>query len=266
VTPSERLFSTTTNSRTAYWRVAVHDFARHPVAGSGAGTFVREWYRHRRIRANVTDAHSLYLETLAELGLVGFALLAFVLAVPLVAAARVRGAPFVAGALGAYVAFLAHAAVDWDWELPGVTLAGLFCGGLLVVAARADGRELVLDRRWRTPVLGPVLALIAVSFVGLVGNRAQAAAVAAASRGDWQSVSAQARKAAVWAPWSADALVLQANAADHAGQRDDALALLRRAVGKDANDLGAWLALASAASGRERAVAEARVDSLDPLR
>jgi O-antigen ligase/polysaccharide polymerase Wzy-like membrane protein len=264
-TPNERLFSTTTNSRTAYWRVAVGDFARHPVAGSGAGTFVREWYRHRRIRANVTDAHSLYLETLAELGLAGFALLAFVLALPLVAAARVRGAPFVAGALGAYVAFLAHAAVDWDWELPGVTLAGLFCGGLLVVAARPEGQALVLDRRWRTPVLGPVLALIAVSFVGLVGNRAQAAAVAAASRGDWQSVGSQARKAGDWAPWSADALVLQANAADHAGRHDDALALLRRAVGKDANDLGAWRALGSVASGRERAAAEARLRTLDPL-
>src|SRR5262249_53189872 len=71
VTPNERLFSTTTNSRRQYWRVALRDFAHHPVLGSGAGTFVREWYRHRTIRADVTDAHSLYLETLAELGLVG---------------------------------------------------------------------------------------------------------------------------------------------------------------------------------------------------
>lgn len=170
-----------------------------------------------------------------------------------------------AGAFGAYVAFLAHAAVDWDWELPGVTLAALFCGALLVVAARPEGHALVLDRRWRTPVLGPVLALIAVSFVGLVGNRAQAAALAAASRGDWQSVAAQSRKARDWAPWSADALVLEAGAAAHGGHRTDALALLRRAVGKDANDLGAWRELASLASGRERAAAEARVLSLDPL-
>ena len=65
-TPSE-LFSTTTNSRTEYWRVAAR-FRASPVFGSGAGTFVREWYRHRRIPANVTDAHSLYLETLAGSG------------------------------------------------------------------------------------------------------------------------------------------------------------------------------------------------------
>jgi O-antigen ligase len=73
-TPGGRFFNTTTNSRTEYWRVAVGDFLRHPIAGSGAGTFVREWYAHRRIRVDVQDAHSLYLETLAELGLVGLAL------------------------------------------------------------------------------------------------------------------------------------------------------------------------------------------------
>ena len=63
------------------------------------------------------DAHSLYLETLAELGLVGLALLVLALAPPLVAG--FRGVE--AAATGGYVAFLIHAGLDWDWELPAVT-------------------------------------------------------------------------------------------------------------------------------------------------
>jgi hypothetical protein len=264
-TPTERLFSTTTNSRTEYWRVALIDFGHHPVVGSGAGTFVREWYRHRRIRANVTDAHSLYLETLAELGLVGLLLLLLVLAIPVVAATRVRGRPFVAGALGAYVAFAAHAAVDWDWELPAVTLAGLFCGGLLIVAARAERTVLVLDRRWRAPLLAPVLVLLVFSFVGLVGNRAEASALAAASRGDWPTTAAQSHRAAVWAPWSAQPLVLEADAAAARKHPGAALALLRRGAAKDPADFFIWDRLAAVASGPERQAAQERAKSLNPL-
>ena len=115
-TPGGRLFSTTSSSRREYWRVALIDFRNHPVAGSGAGTFVREWYEHRRIRAAVQDAHSLYLEKLAELGAIGLALLLWVLSVPVLAAIRIRDKPFVTGAFGAYAAFAAHAAVDWDWS------------------------------------------------------------------------------------------------------------------------------------------------------
>jgi O-antigen ligase len=227
---------------------------------------VREWYRHRSVRANVTDAHSLYLETLAELGLVGLVLVVLVLAVPAIAAVRVRGSPLTAGAFGAYVAFVAHLAVDWDWELPAVTLAGLFCGGLLVVLARRDADVVVLDRRWRTPLLAPVIALLAVSFVGLIGNRAEAAARTAVARQDWPDAANQSRRAAGWAPWSAQALVLQADAAKARGDRTGALELLRRAAAKDPTDIGVWRRLAALARGAEGRLAADRVALLDPLR
>jgi O-antigen ligase len=54
--------------RPAYWHVAASDVARRPVLGSGAGTFDDVWYANRPITASVRDAHSLYLEVLAELG------------------------------------------------------------------------------------------------------------------------------------------------------------------------------------------------------
>jgi hypothetical protein len=77
----------------------------------------------------------LYLETAAELGLVGLVLLLAALGAPLVAAARQphAGAP----AAAAYSTFLLHAGLDWDWEMPVTTFAGLACGAALLIAARS---------------------------------------------------------------------------------------------------------------------------------
>ena len=60
--------------RPSYWRVALEDAGMHPLLGSGAGSFDDVWLTHRPIAVNVRDAHSLYLEVLAELGPVGLAL------------------------------------------------------------------------------------------------------------------------------------------------------------------------------------------------
>jgi O-antigen ligase len=114
--------------RAWYWHVAWQEAAEHPVVGRGAGTFERAWLEQQPVSVSVRDAHSLYLETLAELGLVGLVLLGLALAPPLLAA--FRGAS--AAAAGGYVAFLVHAGLDWDWELPAVTLAGLLCGAALI--------------------------------------------------------------------------------------------------------------------------------------
>jgi len=119
--------------RPLYWHVAWEDAAAHPIEGRGAGTFRISWLERGPPAISVQDAHSLYLETLAELGLVGLVLLAALLATPLVVALRRRGSgPLIAAAAGAYVAFLVHAGVDWDWEMPAVTVAGLLCGAALV--------------------------------------------------------------------------------------------------------------------------------------
>jgi hypothetical protein len=109
--------------RSAYWGVARGSVSHHPVAGSGAGTFAQV-YRAERPAGPVTrNAHSLYLETLDELGVIGLVLLLATLAVPAVAGV-LRGraaAPAVAG----YAVFLLHGGIDWDWSMPAVTVAAL---------------------------------------------------------------------------------------------------------------------------------------------
>ena len=122
--------------RSSYWRAAISDARAHPLAGSGAGSFDDYWTRHRTVDVGVQDAHSLYLETLAELGLVGLVLLVGALVPPLIAVGATRSDPNVAIAAAGYIAFLVHAGLDWDWEMPATTLTGLACAAALLAAAR----------------------------------------------------------------------------------------------------------------------------------
>jgi O-antigen ligase len=134
-------------NRPLYWHVAWKEWELNRVLGSGAGTFDRYWLHYRTVSSFARDAHSLYLETLGELGPLGLALLLAALLIPL-AALRGRRDPLLATAAGAYVAFLVHAGVDWDWEIPAVTLAGLACGSAMLVARRpADAPELRVGAR-----------------------------------------------------------------------------------------------------------------------
>ena len=71
----DRLLSTSTSFRSDYWEVAVAMVRDAPLLGEGAGGFERAWLRERPALLYVRDAHDGYLETLAELGVVGLVLL-----------------------------------------------------------------------------------------------------------------------------------------------------------------------------------------------
>jgi hypothetical protein len=133
--------------RYEYWRVALETFADHPLAGTGSGGFRVEWMRERPVRDAAVDAHSLYLETLAELGLAGLAALLMFLAGLAGSARRALQAEqrAVVGLVAVVVTYLVHAALDWDWEMPAVTLPALAAAAVLVATgdraaprARAD--------------------------------------------------------------------------------------------------------------------------------
>ena len=152
-------------NRPHYWHVAWHEVELNPWLGSGAGTFDRYWLLYRPVSSFARDAHSLYLETLAELGPIGLALLLVALGLPLLVLRRRRD-PLLATAAAAYVAYLLHTGVDWDWELPAVTLTGLICGGSLLVAARADDAPEL--RLWeRLLLIAPAIGLAVLVVVRL---------------------------------------------------------------------------------------------------
>ena len=156
-------------NRPQYWHVAWQDFEANPVLGSGAGTFGAFWLEHRTVDEFVHDAHSLYIETLAELGPLGLALLVIGLAVPLVGL-RGRQDPFVAAAAGAYSAFLLHAAVDWDWEFGVVGLLGLTCAGAVLVGTRRiDVQPISVGTRAFLLAVVLVLAVLDVTRLARAG-------------------------------------------------------------------------------------------------
>jgi hypothetical protein len=134
---SARLASLESN-RYSYWRVAIESFADNPLAGAGAGGFRYEWRLRRDLPEAVRDAHSLYLETAAELGLAGLAALALFLGgIAACAVAVRRSDPLLAAGPAALVGTWAGAcALDWHWEMPAVTLPALLAAGALL--ARAD--------------------------------------------------------------------------------------------------------------------------------
>jgi hypothetical protein len=141
--------ATVDSNRYHYWEEAGSTFAEHPVIGIGSGGFQVEWLKvYERFDAS-GDAHSLYLETAAELGVVGVAFLLLFLggiAASLLRLYRMdRGAA--AGLAAGLAAWAFHAGLDWDWEMPAVTLPAL----LLAAAAIAWS-----DRRDPAPARAPV--------------------------------------------------------------------------------------------------------------
>lgn len=156
-----RLLNPANNGRLDHWRVALDAYREDSLKGQGAGTYEIAWARDRPQQFVVIDAHSLYLEALAELGVVGLVLLGGALLVILVAAAlRIGGADraLYAAVFAMALAWVIRAGVDWDWEMPVVTLWSFALGGA-VLARPADAR----------PALGapPRLARVAAGLLGL---------------------------------------------------------------------------------------------------
>jgi hypothetical protein len=258
-----RLLSASTNGRGDYWRVAVDEVRAHPALGGGAGTWGRWWLLRRPDSFGALDAHNLYLETLAELGPVGLVLLLAALAAPLLAL-RGTTAPIAGACAAGYVAFLTHATLDWDWELPAVALAGLLCGaGLLAVAPPSRSRVSI-----HGPLRAGALALSVLAAAGVfvlqVGNTALAHASDALDADQLDRAAAQARRAQTWQPWSTRPRLYLGQSQLAAGNLAEAATTFDAALRRDAGDWELWYQLALATSGDRRKTALDRATALNP--
>jgi hypothetical protein len=249
-------------SRAQYWRVAWHTFEKHLLLGTGAGTFDEQWLRYRGSGLSVQDAHNLYLETLSELGVVGLLLLVAVLALPIVVSRHARD-PLTTACLASYCAFLVHAAFEWDWEMPVVTVSGLVLASVLV-RSTTDGKRFALRGVARVAGIGAAAVVAAFAVAALVGNTDVVAAERQIAQGDLQAATVQANRARQLLPWSSEPWLViadvRARSFDQAGSR----VALREAIARDAADWALWFRLAAASHGSERTVALRRAIALDP--
>ena len=250
---NKRLLSFSGNGRADLWRLAWDDARAHPVLGAGAGTYERYFLAHQPPQIGlVRDAHGLYVETLAELGPFGLILLVGALVLPLSVLGAARRHPLVPGAAGAYAAYLVHTGVDWDWELPAVTLTGLLCGACLLVAARRSHRSARLSASFRWISVAALVVAAGFAAVGLVGNTALSRSNVARQSGDWARAARDARHAKTWMPWSPRPWVALGRAQLGAGQLPAARASFRKAISMDSGDWENWYRLASASRGETR--------------
>jgi O-Antigen ligase len=137
-----RLSDPSNDGRTDLWRVALHGFSASPLHGAGAGMYQTLWDRNRPHFAYVIDAHSLYLQAMAELGVGGLALLLVLVGAVFVGLARrARGEyrSLYGALLAVCVVWALRAGVDWDWEMPVVTLVFFAVAGAALSPLRGRG-------------------------------------------------------------------------------------------------------------------------------
>jgi predicted Zn-dependent protease len=166
--------------------------------------------------------------------------------------------------LGGYVAYLVHAAQDWDWELPAVTLAGLGCAVALLILAEREPRP-ALGRKARSAALVAAVLLALASLAALAGNQTLAAASASLDADKPARAARDARWAQRLVPWSPEPWRLHGEALLSQGDLDGARRDFLRAVRKDPSDWDSWVDLALVTRGTTHRLAVERADRLNPL-
>jgi O-Antigen ligase len=162
-TTSSHLFQLGGSYRYDIWRVALQEFADHPLAGIGSRGFGPAYLERRHSYDTAARAHSVELDALSELGIVGFVLLACGLALPLVSVIpRMRRRdPAATAAFAGAAYWLVHASVDWIWTVPACGLAFW----LLVGAGSSGGERPPLPRKATIPASVVTLVIAVAAFV-----------------------------------------------------------------------------------------------------
>jgi hypothetical protein len=257
------------NGRITLWDVALRQYRQDKLRGEGAGTYQTYFAQHRTANDYVTDAHSLYLQTLGEDGLVGLALLSTaLLSVLAVLATRLRSPrrSVYAALLAAALAWGIHNAIDWDWQMPAITLWLFIIGGHALAAPQPRGRTLGAGPRNRTALaLGWLVLAVGPLLIGFSYHRLRASGQALAS-GDCGAAKRRALS-------SISLLAVRPDAYEVLGYCDlqqafpaDGLTAMRKAVSYDKQD---WdyhygLAIALAANGLDPRSEARRALNLNP--
>jgi hypothetical protein len=237
------------NGRYDYWKVAVDATGGHVLGGSGAGTYQLLWSPRAPYFSYVQNAHSLYLETLAETGVVGLALLVSFLLVVLGAAARLcyraryEARTRAAGLIGALVAFLVAASSDWIWQVPALPAAFLVLAAAVLAPATRRVREPDRGRSWpiRVGMVSLAVASLAAIAVPLATVTKVRESQAAVVRGDPVRALADARAAVRLEPGAASAEIQVALVLELQRNIPAALAAARQAANHEPANWSNWL-------------------------
>jgi O-antigen ligase/polysaccharide polymerase Wzy-like membrane protein len=257
-----RLGSVAGQSRYQFWSAAAKENASEPLTGTGSGTFEYWWARNGDTTETVRDTHSLYMQTLGELGIVGLALLAAFLLTVLAGGAReaLRGGalarPPLAAALAGCAAFCITAIFDWMWQIPALTVSLLLLGAALVTGARRTRAEPgALALPFRLGFAAAALAAIVAIAIPLSSTSLLRQSEADARDGDLPAALEAARSAQNAEPGAATPRLQQALVLESQGDLDAAAAAAGAATERESTNWRTWLVLSRIEAERGRAAA-----------
>jgi hypothetical protein len=253
------LLSGSGSGRWQFWTAALHEWETAPGVGRGAGSYRAWWAEHASFSYYVRNAHSLYLEVLGELGVVGFLLLAAAFAYGGIVAVRntLRRAGderlVAASLLGVVVAFYVGAGIDWIWQLTALSAIGFVSLGLLIgpagssvelrpIRGEATGRGARLPRfALGATVLAlgwVVMCAQAIPWLTELQIKASAAAVA---RNDGAAAVRHALDAKNIQPWAASPYLQLALVQEQRPDLKAARMWIGEAIERDPIDWRLWL-------------------------
>jgi len=246
--PQDRFGDLSGTGRSEFFRVALDAFDEEPVIGHGAGTYRFSWDQLRHTPQTVLDAHSLYLEAFAELGVIGGLLVLGLVGTLLwTSFAAWRGASeprreLHAILLAAALAFAVGAAIDWFWEIAAVGAIFFLATGALVAARcsqlaalRAQGNGQGEQRRFGLTVAGLAVAWVtALALVGpLLVDREIDSSNSAAAAGNLPVAVDRAETARSIEPWAATPYLQLGLLAESQGDYATAAARLSQAIERE---------------------------------
>jgi hypothetical protein len=266
---TNHLLNSSGSGRWQFWSAAVSEFKAHPLNGGGAGSWGAWWLQHGTLPGVFTEyAHSVYLETLAELGIVGLLLLGAAVLVALVGAIRsafLLESGEIAAAAACAIAFFAAAAYDWVWQLSGIAVVGVgmlgfALGALPSTRASAPGRF----GAWRLVFAVIAVAAIVPQYVALAAGSHLRNSQAAFNAGNAARVRSEALAAKSIEPWAASPYLQLGLLSEAEGNYPAAAHWLDEAITRARSDWTLWLTAARIeaksgdAAAAKRDLAEAR--------
>ena len=243
---TNHLLTTSGSGRWQFWGAAISEFRAHPLNGGGAGSYASWWLQHGSLPGVFTQfAHSLYLEALGELGIVGLLLIAAFVVVAVfgsVRSALTLGSGEIAAAAACGTAFFAAAAYDWVWQLAGIGVVGVGMLGFALGALPATQPS-----AWgRFGALRPAIALLAVAaiipqFVLLASGIHIRNSQAAVRAGNATHARSEALAAKAIEPWSATPYLQLGLISEAEGNYGQAAQWLDEAISRSSRDWNLWL-------------------------
>lgn len=198
-------------NRKNVWESSISAWEKMPVEGIGPGTFEFWWSRNGTNSEFVRDTHSVYLEALAETGLVGFGLVLVMFLFPLGAAAfwRASKAPEArwigihGGLIAVFAVFAFQAGFDWMWESTAVAASALV--SITVAAAASSTQRPRAQASVSIAFLAVALATGLMLSVALASARSLSSSASEFASGDLDAALVDASTAVDTLPWSASA-------------------------------------------------------------